>query len=113
MTRRRSGIIAAKHTRGGGKMLVIKCTGQDIHTLAVLNKRLIEDEKSDNPMSPEELENRMKACRTDEYNALLFQRGGSVDRVRFDQAYLLASLPAAVLYRQGIPAETLWRKSIS
>ena len=39
-------------------MMIIQCTSQDIHTLAVLNKRLIEDEKSDNPMSPEELEKR-------------------------------------------------------
>ena len=65
--------FAVKHTRGDRKMLIVKCTIQDIHTLAVLNKRLIEDEKSDNPMSPEELKNRMKTFLTNEYNAYFFK----------------------------------------
>lgn len=59
-------------------MLIIKCTGQDIHTLAVLNKRLIEDEKSDNSMSPEELENRMKAFLANEYNAYFFKEAEEI-----------------------------------
>ena len=42
-------------------MMIIQCTSQDIHTLAVLNKRLIEDEKSDNPMSLDELEKRINS----------------------------------------------------
>ena len=54
-------------------MLIIQCTSQDIHTLAVLNKRLIEDEKSNNPMSLEELENRMKTFLATEYNAYFFK----------------------------------------
>ena len=54
-------------------MMIIKCTSQDIHTLAVLNKRLIEDEKSDNPMSPDELEKRMTDFLSSEYNAYFFK----------------------------------------
>ena len=59
-------------------MLIIKCTDQDIHTLAVLNKRLIEDEKSVNPMSTEELENRMKTFLANEYNAYFFKEAEEI-----------------------------------
>ena len=59
-------------------MQIVKCTDQDIHTLAVLNKRLIEDEKSDNPMSTEELENRMAAFLTGEYNAYFFKEAEEI-----------------------------------
>ena len=59
-------------------MQIVKCTDQDIHTLAVLNKRLIEDEKSDNPMSPEELENRMAAFLTGEYHAYFFKEAEEI-----------------------------------
>ena len=57
-------------------MLIVKCTGRDIHTLAVLNKRLIEDEKSDNPMSPEELESRMEGFLSGGYDAYFFRENG-------------------------------------
>ena len=59
-------------------MLIIQCTSQDIHTLAVLNKRLIEDEKSNNPMSLEELENRMKTFLATEYNAYFFKEAEEI-----------------------------------
>ena len=59
-------------------MQIIKCTSRDIHTLAVLNKRLIEDEKSSNPMSPEELENRMQAFLAGEYNAYFFKEADEI-----------------------------------
>ena len=59
-------------------MQIVKCTDQDIHTLAVLNKRLIEDEKSDNPMNTEELENRMASFLTSEYNAYFFKEADEI-----------------------------------
>ena len=59
-------------------MLIIQCTSQDIHTLAVLNKRLIEDEKSNNPMSLEELENRMTTFLATEYNAYFFKEAEEI-----------------------------------
>ena len=59
-------------------MQIVKCTDQDIHTLAVLNKRLIEDEKSDNPMNTEELENRMASFLTGEYNAYFFKEADEI-----------------------------------
>ena len=37
-------------------MLIKECTNQDVPQLALMNKHLIEDEKSNNPMSVEELE---------------------------------------------------------
>ncbi len=37
-------------------MQIRECNNQDIPQLAVMNKHLIEDEKSNNPMSVEELE---------------------------------------------------------
>ena len=57
-------------------MQIVKCTGQDIHTLAVLNKCLIEDEKSDNPMSVEELESRMEGFLSGGYDTYLFRENG-------------------------------------
>ena len=57
-------------------MLIVKCTIQDIHTLAVLNKHLIEDEKSDNLMSSDELESRMEEFLSGEYNAYFFRENG-------------------------------------
>ena len=59
-------------------MMIIQCTSQDIQTLAVLNKRLIEDEKSDNPMSPDELEKRMTDFLSSEYNAYFFKEAEEI-----------------------------------
>ena len=56
--------------------MIVKCTSQDIHTLAVLNKRLIEDEKSGNSMSSGELESRMGEFLSGEYNAYFFRENG-------------------------------------
>lgn len=50
-------------------MQIIKCGEQDIPQLAAMNKRLIEDEKSDNPMNISELENRMKDFLETKYDA--------------------------------------------
>lgn len=58
-------------------MRIIKCSQDDIPQLAVFNKQLIEDEKSDNPMSVKELESRMDGFLKTEYDAYFFE----VDKV--------------------------------
>lgn len=59
-------------------MQVIKCSVQDAPALASLNKRLIDDEKSDNPMNQEELEVRMEGFLRGEYHAFFFREDGAV-----------------------------------
>lgn len=53
-------------------MRIRKCTMDDISQLAILNKQLIEDEKSDNPMSIKELEERMLGLLNSDYEAFFF-----------------------------------------
>ena len=53
-------------------MVIRKCKLEDIPKLALLNKQLIEDEKSDNPMSIQELEERMTGFLNTEYDAFFF-----------------------------------------
>lgn len=53
-------------------MDIKKCTEADITYLARLNKQLIEDEKSDNPMNIFELEERMKNFISTDYDAYYF-----------------------------------------
>jgi len=53
-------------------MLIKECTNQDVPQLALMNKHLIEDEKSSNPMSVAELESRMSDFINDDYNAYFF-----------------------------------------
>ena len=53
-------------------MKIIQCSTEDAPALAFLNKHLIEDEKSDNPMNLEELENRMKGFLAGEHSAYFF-----------------------------------------
>ena len=53
-------------------MEIRKCTLEDVSRLAVLNKQLIEDEQSNNPMTVKELEERMKGFLNSEYNAYFF-----------------------------------------
>ncbi|MDE6746268.1 MAG: hypothetical protein K2J72_06475, partial [Oscillospiraceae bacterium] len=59
-------------------MQIIKCGEQDIPRLAAMNKCLIEDEKSDNPMNISELENRMKDFINMEYDAYFFKYGEDI-----------------------------------
>lgn len=49
-----------------------KCYAKDAGTLALLNKQLIEDEKSDNAMNISELEGRMKEFLETDYSAYFF-----------------------------------------
>ena len=59
-------------------MQIIPCSVRDARMLAVMNKRLIEDEKSDNPMNTDELENRMKEMLSGGYTAYRFEENGTV-----------------------------------
>ena len=53
-------------------MQIRVCTNQDVSQLALMNKHLIEDEKSNNPMGVEELEHRMMDFLNSDYKAYLF-----------------------------------------
>lgn len=53
-------------------MEIKKCTLEDVPQLALLNKQLIEDEKSDNPMTIEELRERMREFLNSAYDAYFF-----------------------------------------
>lgn len=53
-------------------MEIKKCKLEDVPQLALFNKQLIEDEKSNNPMSIEELEERMTGFLQTEYDAYYF-----------------------------------------
>lgn len=53
-------------------MQLQKCSVKDVSKLALLNKQLIEDEKSDNAMNINELEKRMKEFLETDYSAYFF-----------------------------------------
>lgn len=53
-------------------MEIKKCTLEDVPQLAVLNKQLIDDEKSNNPMNIRELEARMEGFLNTDYDAYFF-----------------------------------------
>ena len=59
-------------------MRISRCTAEDIPRLAQMNKRLIEDEGSANPMTVPELETRMAGFLCGEYSAFFFEEGGDV-----------------------------------
>ena len=58
-------------------MQIKECTPQDVPLLAVMNKRLIEDEQSDNPMDTARLEQRMRSFLEGGYTACLFVEDGA------------------------------------
>lgn len=53
-------------------MIIKKCDLDDISRLAMLNKQLIDDEKSSNSMNITELENRMREFLSTDYEAYFF-----------------------------------------
>lgn len=53
-------------------MEIKKCTLEDVPQLAVLNKQLIDDEKSNNPMNIRQLEARMAGFLNTDYVAYFF-----------------------------------------
>ena len=57
-------------------MRIISCSMEDISSLALMNKHLIEDEGSDNPMNVEELADRMRGFLSSDYNAYFFAEDG-------------------------------------
>ena len=59
-------------------MQIYKCELSDIRQLAVLNLQLIEDEKSDNPMTVEELEDQMSEFMNGDYNAYFYRDEGNI-----------------------------------
>ena len=59
-------------------MEIKTCTLDDVPVLALLNKQLIEDEKSTNSMCLEELEQRMKCFLETDYTAYFFRQDTTV-----------------------------------
>ena len=59
-------------------MQIQKCTLKDAALLSQMNKRLIDDEKSTNPMTVEELEERMTGFISTEYSAYFFMQDENV-----------------------------------
>ena len=59
-------------------MQIQKCTLENVPLLAQMNKRLIEDERSTNPMTVEELEERMRGFISTEYSAYFFMQDETV-----------------------------------
>lgn len=55
-------------------MQIKKCVIEDCCKLAEMNKKLIDDEKSDNPMNIEELQNRMRDFLDGDYSAYFFMK---------------------------------------
>ncbi|MDQ7096646.1 GNAT family N-acetyltransferase [Desulfosporosinus sp. PR] len=59
-------------------MYIYKCTLDDTRQLAILNKKLIEDEKHDNPMNTDELAKRMQEFISGDYNAYFYKADNNV-----------------------------------
>lgn len=59
-------------------MYIRECTIDDAGKLAELNKQLIEDEHSSNPMSTDELQGRMTGFLSTEYSAYYFMEGEDI-----------------------------------
>ena len=94
-------------------MEIIKCSMEDVSRLAAMNKKLIEDEQSDNAMNIEELQNRMAGFLSGDYSAYFFSeqdeiigygRGGAGrnHRICADPEHFRSGLPPAVLHRQAV-----------
>ena len=80
------------------------CTIQDIPLLARMNKRLIEDEGSDNPMTVPELEERMLGFLGSEYHGYFFTEGETV------LGYALVRHTASPLYLRQFYVERAYRR---
>ena len=73
-------------------MEIVKCLPADAALLAAMNKQLIEDEGSDNPMTPGELEERMRGFLSTRYDAYFFTEEGEA------VGYALVDSKASPLY---------------
>ncbi len=85
-------------------MYIRKCTPDDVGTLAVLNKQLIEDEKSDNPMTAAELEERMRGFLETDYDAYFFVENREV------MGYALVNKARKPMYLRQFMIERKYRK---
>ncbi len=85
-------------------MQIIPCTPHDVPQLAAMNKRLIEDEKSDNPMDLAQLEDRMRGFLSGEYAAFFFRDAGEV------VGYALVRRTASPLYLRQFYIDRAFRR---
>lgn len=85
-------------------MHIRKCTVQDAKQLAVLNKQLIEDEKSDNTMTLQELKERMQQFLTTEYDGYFFMEENEV------VGYALVKHTVKPLYLRQFLIERTYRR---
>lgn len=85
-------------------MEIKKCTLKDVAQLAILNKQLIDDEKSDNPMSIKELEDRMTGFLNTEYDAYFFVVNDAV------AGYALVKNTCSPLYLRQFLIDRQYRK---
>ena len=83
-------------------MKVNLCSACDVPKLAEMNKYLIEDEKSDNPMQLVELEHRMSEFLDTDYNAYFFVEENEVVGYA-----LVRNLPEGFYLRQFLQTEIL------
>ena len=85
-------------------MQIQKCTMKDVSKLALLNKQLIDDEKSNNPMDICELENRMKGFLQTDYSAYFFIESSQII------GYALIRNSSSPLYLRQFLIERNYRK---
>ena len=83
---------------------VRKCSSYDLTLLAEYNKRLSEDEKSDNPMDPAQLRVRMKRFLETDYAAYLFESDGIAI------GYALVKTSASPLYLRQFYIDRPYRR---
>ena len=86
------------------KMKICECGVEDAPKLAAMNQRLIEDEKSSNPMDLEQLTARMRGFLSTEYRAWFFLEE---DRVL---GYALVRYTADPLYLRQFYIERAYRR---
>lgn len=94
-------------------MQIQKCTIADVPKLAMFNKQFIDGEKSDNPMSINELENRMEGFLDTDYSAYFFVEdsqiiGYALIRNTSNPVYL-----RQFLIDRNYRKKTLWDTSLS
>ncbi|MDE6742894.1 MAG: GNAT family N-acetyltransferase [Lachnospiraceae bacterium] len=85
-------------------MNVRKCELKDVEMLAILNKQLIDDEKSDNPMNVKELEERMKGFLATDYQAYFFEVDDNI------VGYALVKTTCTPLYLRQFLIDRKYRK---
>ena len=88
------------------KILIQKCTLADVPQLALLNKQLIDDEKSNNTMSIKELEDRMHGFINTEYDAYYFMKHDDII------GYALVKNTCNPLYLRQFLIEREYRKNL-